>query len=413
MAISSKIIKLRRFVFIMGLSIPFNNLAITLGRNWSVGFICSILYFLVMIPYVNNIGSLTRRYDKRIWFPLFFLILLVFANLINMTGYNTPIIRSSYIFCFILFCLLLLHAQLDRHALQYALDGFVLGCLTIAICFNFNIGVKLDDGLRLVIFGENSNAIGIYQCIGSIILLNEYILKDRLNWGRKRYIFSIGYIPMVSTLLATASRTAFFIFLLSMVMGLLLFKSRNKMSKVVLIIVGALGLVIGVDRLMNSDSVLSARLLETKEEGNMSQRDIIWASLVPYVLDNPIIGYGETGYVDVSMKALGKIYSSTDDGVYGYSPHNVILELLLYTGVIGLVIYLVFWFWLYKCACISRTRNQESLPLLLLLPVLASVLSGQILYAKWAFLVYAYVISSCYYPSNSIVQDNEKSFIDN
>ena len=105
-----------------------------------------------------------------------------------------------------------------------------------------------------------------------------------------------------------------------------------------------------------------------------------------------IFGVGETGYVEISKQALRKITMS-GEVMYGYSPHNVLLELLLYTGIFGFMLYIVFWYKIYRCSVCSYRLNSNLLPLLCLIPIIGSIFSAQILTAKWAFIMYAYIIS--------------------
>ena len=85
------------------------------------------------------------------------------------------------------------------------------------------------------------------------------------------------------------------------------------------------------------------------------------------------------------------------DVVYCYSPHNVIMELLMYTGLIGLILWLIFWWNIGKESWVLFKKERLLMAGLMCIPMLACILSGQLLTAKWAYILYAYIMSEYYY----------------
>ena len=128
---------------------------------------------------------------------------------------------------------------------------------------------------------------------------------------------------------------------------------------------------------MNSE-VLMLRLLQTVADQDLAGRDEVWVEIINIVQNNLIFGIGQTGYFSIFGLA---------------SPHNVFIEVLIYTGIVGLFLYLVFILrisiYAYKCIKIKG----KILPLLLMSPIFGILLSGQILNMKLGWLVLAYIIS--------------------
>jgi O-antigen ligase len=96
-------------------------------------------------------------------------------------------------------------------------------------------------------------------------------------------------------------------------------------------------------------------------------------------VNNYTFGVGVTGY----DKLIGE-----------QSPHNVLIEVLCYSGIIGLSIFI---FFLYKIGQSSyRILKSESniLPLVFFVNSLGLVLTGQIFAQKIIWLIFAYQIAS-------------------
>jgi O-antigen ligase len=74
-----------------------------------------------------------------------------------------------------------------------------------------------------------------------------------------------------------------------------------------------------------------------------SGRDVIYTALIELIKDNPIIGYGI---------GTAEIYT-------GYTAHNIILQILLESGVIGLLVWLIIWFICF-CKYIKISKLNET-----------------------------------------------------
>ena len=127
--------------------------------------------------------------------------------------------------------------------------------------------------------------------------------------------------------------------------------------------------------------ILIQRLLQSAEGGDLAGRDVIWRALLALIYDNPIFGVGKTGYAYFTQINFGGLTS----------PHNVLLEVVCYTGLFGLILYLTFLFRIGKSAFINFKVSGMLLPCLLLIPVAGFILSGQLLGVKIGWVIFAYV----------------------
>jgi O-antigen ligase len=129
---------------------------------------------------------------------------------------------------------------------------------------------------------------------------------------------------------------------------------------------------------------MRSRLEDTAETGDTAGRTEIWHNLFQIIKAKPVLGIGRTGF----------IYETT--AIYGgeKSAHNVLIEILCYTGIIGLLTYLYF---LYQIGMSSYNTYQKTsllMPLIFMIPIAGMIMSIQILTHKIGWIIYAYIVSS-------------------
>ena len=188
---------------------------------------------------------------------------------------------------------------------------------------------------------------------------------------------------MLTLMAESGSRVAFLSFILAFIAGGFLFQTKKVWAKILVLGIGALAFLAVWQFLMQIE-VLNTRLLMSIEERDLSERDIIWQRLLPLIKSNPLFGVGKTGYADFTQIIFGQFTS----------PHNVFIEVLCLTGITGLFIYLVFLYRIFKGSYLLYKAESLLLPLLLIIPVLGLLLSGQILFVKIGWVIFAYISGS-------------------
>ena len=350
----------------------------TTGGNFSISKLVGYLYIITILPQIGFFlsGKRLGSFLRPLWI---FFIYLTIISFLNINSFDVSYFNFSIFQNIILLIVLVNHAKKVPGIIQKGFIGFALGSATIALLFTAGIGITHDLG-RIRIFGDNENAIGIRMCI-SIIFLSFLVIQNPLQLSKKRFLLFFLIPSMFLLLIATGSRVAFISFSLCFLSGLVLIKPQRANSK---ILIFALGLMIAF-LLINyvlSSSILYDRLINSVQERDLSDRNIIWKSLIPLIKANPIFGVGTTGYSLYSYKIFGKVIS----------PHDVLIEVLCYAGIIGLLIYLYF---LYKILHVSWKKyrlNGNAIQVLLLIPVLGLILSGQLLTTKIGWVLFAFAI---------------------
>lgn len=116
--------------------------------------------------------------------------------------------------------------------------------------------------------------------------------------------------------------------------------------------------------------------MDVIKSGDTSNRDLIWDALLVYFTDNFLFGIGRTGFVSI----VGEM-----------SPHNVLLEIFIYTGFVGVIIFCFFYFFIIRKAFQRIKFENNALPFILLIPISFLFFSGQIFDKKIVWVILSYI----------------------
>lgn len=361
------------------------------NESFSASKVTGILYFLMVIPQYKLFFKTENI--KRFLIPLFLYIgLETFMNLINLNAVSNEIIHTSLLLNIIFFWFMINHERKEHLVLEKGMLSFAFGAIALSLFYVIGIGVNYEAG-RLAMFGDDQNIIGFRTSIGIIVLVLT-VLQNRLKLGWSRYLFLIPIPLMLKLISETGSRGAMLTFMTACLVGIIMFKTTSVWKKTAIMITGFLFLIIVGLVLLESETMVN-RLKKTNETGDTAGRTEIWQNIIQIIKDHPVFGIGRSGYTYESSMIYGE----------EVSPHNVILELLCYTGIVGLLIYLYF---LYQIGISSYNFYQKTaflLPLLLMVPIFGIIMSIQILTKKLGWIVYAYIVGTLAIKQNT--SDNE------
>ena len=258
---------------------------------------------------------------------------------------------------------------------------FALSCSVVGFLFLYRVGLTFDLAGRVRIFGDNSNATGIKMSVGILFLL-DYCLNHYSGKKICKPWLLLLTLPMFSLMFATASRTALLVVALGSLLFVALRQSKQNASNNIWIFVGIVGIVVGY-YVVSSQELIMMRMSTSLDEGNISGRDEIWNVYLDLIGQHPILGTGFTGHYDVATSVFGQ----------AHSPHNVLVEVALYSGIIGLVFFLVLLYHIFKNAREYQKQMQILGPLITSMAIVGMVLSNQALGVKLFWTLAAYCIS--------------------
>ena len=373
--------RLQRFTLCLFLfSIPFEMWVPLESSELSFAKITAMIYFLSILPQLPQF--IRTENVKSVLLPaLFFFALLTSISIYNINEQFSEFFDMPIFLNIIIFGLLINHGRKDYMIIEKGMLFYLLGSVVLLMFFFAGIGVRYIGG-RVSMFGDNQNQLGLKMAISSIILLLA-VIQNRLKIGWYRYLFFIPLPFMLYFIGKTGSRSATIAIVLAIVSGVILYKTKTSINKVMVVLFGSI-FVILMGVLLMQNETLTSRLKATSESGDLGERDKIWKAASAIIMENPIIGVGKTGYANEFTEIWGAVES----------PHNVIIEVLCYTGIIGLFIYFIFLYQVFSRAYNTYQLNGWLLPLLLIIPVMGHILSGQILESKSGWVILAYMVSS-------------------
>lgn len=359
------------------------------GGYFSLSKFFGIIYFFTILPRLNSFLVIPKKI-KGVLIPLFlFYFLLLLMNFLNLGYYSSDIFSSSILLNIIFFVFILNHERLRSGIIEKSFIGYLVGAMLTVVAFYYGIGVTIESDGRVSLFGDNQNLIGIRMVVATY-LLTHYLLKYGLVLPKPLVLsISLAYIPIIMLLLNTGSRVSTISLMLGGSLFLIMYRSKNYITKLFLIgfFIAFSGMVL--EWILNSE-VVGSRLVKTIEEGNLAGRDTIWETVLPLIKDHILFGVGQTGYIDFTYKISGKYFS----------PHNVLLEIMSYTGLVGLILYLLFVCRVFLSSLRYYFKFRELIPLLFAVPVAGVLLSGQILTLKLCWFIFAYAATRKYYIKN-------------
>jgi hypothetical protein len=266
-----------------------------------------------------------------------------------------------------------------------------LGCSLCALCHLAGIGVTaVADGLdnRSSVFGMNANEAGAAYATAMIALLGLWLVPPRTLSQR---LLPFPLIILIGVAMAkTGSRTA--ILVLAIGVFVLLFEGKafgSKWRRVACLLL--LAAVVAV--ILWQIPTVMARFgeINTQNIGEHNPRARMAPVLWGIFLRSPLYGLGPDGYHwELTRQAMPYLF---DEGIL-IDSHNLLLLLLVETGIIGLLLFSMG----VKEALVSAWKARLSfcgpLPMALLLPmVICGATISQPGYSSAFWLAMAYALA--------------------
>ena len=366
--------------------------SITLGSesSFSISKAAGIFYLICILPSFKIFFSFNKNLYF-LWPMAVFILLLTFVSLLNVNSFSSRIFYTAFLLNFFIFIGISNHTRKNILSLDRGILIFALGCLipAFSVLLGFGIDKSYDFGFeRVSVFGANSNDIALMFC-ASIIIIFVNVFQNYLNLGPLRYLLLLLIPVFIFSMLQTLSRTGILVLIITPVFWYFLSSiiSKNKLKAtfigaflLMLLLVPIVLFLVQSEGLLTRFSVVS--------EGNLGGREVLWFAFFQMILESWVWGYGLSGNDLVTYQFFGYI---------GETPHNIVLQVLMYTGVIGLLFYLIFLFRIFLASFRTLKETESYLPILLI-PTLAGYLFlTQSMPVKFVWIVFAYIVSSFLY----------------
>ena len=214
----------------------------------------------------------------------------------------------------------------------------------------------------------NANTIGMQLTFNVFFIF--YLFQNKFcKRPTTRFYLLICTILFVFIILMTGSRKALFLLVLPILFYYMLAtKKSSKLQKVTAVVTVLLLiylLIMTIEPLYNVLGVRVERLMEsiggTTEDRSIMARRALRDMGLRWFIERPIFGYGMNSFEPMCGHATGQ---------YWYS-HNNYIEILVGTGIIGLITYYSLYLWMFEKSIRKHYKNY-GLGLSLLIPILFS-----------------------------------------
>ena len=270
----------------------------------------------------------------------------------------------------------------------------MIGSFLLSTLIYFGLGISTSTDGRTVIFGTNANALGINISTSFIILIATVFFNSFKLKKIKRF-FLLFFLPfLVISIIGTASRSAILVILLSLIFlfQIRVAQSKNKiLSTLSSILILAIISIPFAYFIFQSEEFMTRILIttDTNSDLRLGGRLMLWDGFIYIISNAPFFGYGYSGTLNESFKYFGFVES----------PHNVFLEVFLYTGFIGFLFYTTFVARIFYKSYLICMQEKIVLPVFLISPILAYLIANQALPIKFIWALLAYLVGTIlFYP---------------
>ena len=316
------------------------------------------IIFSILLGPISTIplkGKIPQLYFIDVVLSLaFFILLLKYLLLKDTFSISFSFIELLFL-VFILYSFVTILQSIDFFRGLASLRNYLMGWFVFGLVLRIINNQKQIEKLfwMLMIWGVCLSLIEIYSILSQGNILLTVITKNvHLSWGKSNYIASfyallipLGVSILFTKNLSTQTKLLLMSFILLMITSIFLTGSRGG---VVALAIGFLVLLwrfrswqtlvaflffcflVGVVIFFNpSSQIIWQRLVGYQTSPSVFSRIELWTECIKIFKESPILGVG-LGNVNYHMKLSGALFVKA---------HNLILELLSETGIIGFIIF--------------------------------------------------------------------------
>jgi O-antigen ligase len=257
---------------------------------------------------------------------------------------------------------------------------YAVGMTAIPLFYFLGLNVSMHITGRTTVMHINPNTVSVYLTVAILIVIHLINRKEII--GITKFYLLSAVIPMLYIIILTGSRGG----TISLLLGLLsyyYFKNTGQISRAKNI-VKAIVITIILIFIFLSNSLLYQRFFE-EDENITDSRWLIWENVVIVAKQEPLFGVGVYRYDQEMSVIIGRSIAA----------HNEFLSVLVYSGFIGLSLFLWLLYSIYKSAMVAQAKNNNSL-FIALLVILAFTLfkGGGALITLFMWMIFGVIYAS-------------------
>jgi O-antigen ligase len=370
-------------LFLLVASIPFEYPERTIPLE--IPTLTGAVFLLITLLYPRRCYG--RLSAPVLWFGLYLLVYLV-----SMAAGGDHVSEAMAEFIVVLQGILILLAagnlMEDPKVATRAMVTLVIACSARAalpfIGFGRTANVVWTGGERVSALGQNANSAAMILAAGMVALIGLAYGRQRASMVRWSVTAVLGGL-LGFAVLETGSRGG----LAALLGGVLTFALaadtlRGLLRNATIAVLAISLLVVGTLHL----PMMKNRLEDSMRHGNLAGREHLYPALWGMFLEKPVLGWGPVTNTYEVAQRIGERERPLR------AAHNIVLELLTATGLMGAAPFLMGVWLSARNAWRARLHGFGVLPLALLCSVLISNMSGDWIASKLIWVVLAYTIAS-------------------
>lgn len=319
-------------------------------KKIEVLYVILISYFTFLIIFKEHINILSLIKNKQNLFFTMFMICTVLAS-INLIyndldiflKYKTQYIRMwTYYFIYINMYIVILkygNTITDRIINIILISSIIpnlIGLIQLKVSI-FTTIISEQGTYRIGSTFAHPNFYGYFLCIVIIALL--YKIKNKNS-----KILIIYMIVNLFLLVKTESRTTLFLSIFIIMINIFrkINKSNSKLKIPIIIVLILIGIITFIF-LINNDAIVNSRfnLKVDDNMGSFNWRVMKWITSIEYWIKNPVSVMFGLGWMTSFVYTSNILY-------VGYAMHNEFIRILFETGLVGFFSYIAFLFYVFK-----------------------------------------------------------------
>ena len=329
-----KIIKIVLVIWIF--SIPLKNAIYQIST-----FLIITLFAMHYFYYKQKVllWNIVKTYKTLLTFFLLFVASMTLSTLMGINPNKELSSIIKYLFRYVFILIILFYFYKNSFITKQWLLGLIFATLFLHALngiYQYVTGVDFilhkvtsQESYKLTGAVHQHNPFGLFMSLGAMI--SFILIFDKKHYTTLKFekiIYFLSLFIFLFTLFHSQSRSAWVMFGVFVLAYLIIYIKHNGLDKKLVYTV--ISLLIGSIILFLMDDHLIHRLTQLLQGHSSGRTSEIWPFTIDKVMNSPIIGYGINTY---------KLLATQAPASYHNGVHNLPLELLLYTGIIGFTIF--------------------------------------------------------------------------
>ncbi len=328
---------------------------------------------------------------------IYFVITIILSTVINCIinyeyiDYNVIIGIVYFLEIFLWFCIIT-EQDYKRNEIAFIINSFIILAVVASLQVIFLYLAGKTGKLSVVsLLGVKVDA-NYFSALVSII--NVLLFIKILYFNKNKFKLLVNVICLIVMLCGiglSGSRAALLATILSDILVFIQYIIQNiNFKKIVMVFFIIIAMFVGVNIFLKVMPVwiYNRYFVNTYSDNSNNERVELWENAIKGVLKQPILGYG-IGIFDkvpeFNTLSSGRKIPPT------VPAHNTFLDILVYSGVIGEIIFLIFLYNIFKE--FLKKKKRIFIPVILNLLFTSNIIGADKSYYFWSTLILLSIIS--------------------